>query len=80
MLGSLATVPLPPARAATDAVPLSVDPIMATLFDRYRIEVLASVWPASPGRILRVSAQIYNEESHYGRLAAALKELLAAGA
>jgi len=80
MLGSLATVPLPPARAATDAVPLSVDPIMAALFDRYRIEVLASVWPASPGRILRVSAQIYNEESHYGRLAAALKELLAAEA
>ena len=80
MLGSLATVPLPPARAATDAVPLSVDPIMAALFDRYRIEVLASVWPASPGRILRVSAQIYNEESHYGRLAGALKEALAAGA
>ena len=36
---------------------------MAALFERYRIEVIASVWPASPGRILRVSAQIYNEES-----------------
>jgi len=80
MIGSLATVPLPSAGAATDAAPLSVDPIMATLFDRYRIEVLASVWPASPGRILRVSAQIYNGESQYRRLAGALKEALAAGA
>jgi isopenicillin-N epimerase len=80
MLGSLAAVPLPSAGGATDAVPLSVDPIMATLYDRYRIEVLASVWPASPGRILRVSAQIYNEESQYARLAGALKEALAAGA
>jgi selenocysteine lyase/cysteine desulfurase len=53
---------------------------MATLYDRYRIEVLASVWPESPGRILRVSAQIYNEESQYARLAGALKEALAAGA
>jgi isopenicillin-N epimerase len=80
MIGSLATVPLPPARGAADAAPLSVDPIMATLYDRYRIEVLASVWPESPGRILRVSAQIYNEESQYARLAGALKEALAAGA
>jgi hypothetical protein len=39
-----------------------------------------SVWPASPGRVLRVSAQIYNEESQYARLAGALQEALAAGA
>ena len=77
MLGSLAAVPLPPALAATDALPLSTDPISTTLYDRYRIEVPASVWPRSPGRILRVSAQIYNEESQYARLAAALKEVLA---
>ncbi len=80
MIGSLAAVPLPPAGAATDMAPLSIDPIMATLFDRYRIEVVASVWPASPERILRVSAQIYNEESQYERLAGALREALAAGA
>jgi isopenicillin-N epimerase len=80
MIGSLAAVPLPPAGAATDAAPLSVDPMMATLYDRYRIEVIVSVWPASPGRVLRVSAQIYNEESQYARLAGALQEALAAGA
>jgi isopenicillin-N epimerase len=80
MLGSLATVPLPDARTSTDALPLSTDPIMATLWERYRIEVLASVWPAPPRRVLRVSAQAYNEESQYVRLASALKEALAAGA
>lgn len=80
MIGSLATVPLPPAPGAADAPPLSTDPILTALWERHRIEVLASVWPASPGRILRVSAQIYNDESQYAVLADALVELLAAGA
>jgi isopenicillin-N epimerase len=75
MIGSLATVPLP--RGATSGLrPLAIDPIMATLFDQHRIEVLASVWPAAPGRVLRVSAQIYNEESQYVRLAGVLKSIL----
>ncbi len=78
MIGSLATVPLPSGPASPVLPPLAIDPIMRTLFERHRIEVLASVWPASPGRILRVSSQIYNEESEYLRLAEALKELLAA--
>jgi len=77
MIGSLATVPLPPGQAS-NLRPLAIDPIMGTLFDRHRIEVLASVWPAPPGRILRVSAQIYNEETQYVRLAGALKEILSA--
>ena len=80
MVGSLATVKLPDSPATTDAPPLSTDPIMTSLWERYRIEVLASVWPASPGRVLRVSAQIYNDESQYGQLVTALKDLLAAGA
>jgi isopenicillin-N epimerase len=80
MIGSLATVPLPPGPAGAALPTLAVDPIMSTLFDQHRIEVLASVWPASPGRVLRVSAQIYNEESQYVRLAGALQEILAAAA
>jgi isopenicillin-N epimerase len=80
MIASLATVKLPDSRSATDAPPLSIDPIMTALWERHRIEVLASVWPASPGRVLRVSAQIYNEEPQYAQLVTALKELLAAGA
>ncbi len=77
MIGSLATVPLPPGPGEPALPALATDPIMEVLFERYRIEVLASVWPASPGRVLRVSAQIYNEEAQYARLAAALKEILA---
>jgi isopenicillin-N epimerase len=76
MIGSLASVPLPPGPASPVLPTLAVDPIMATLFDQHRIEVLASVWPASPARILRVSAQIYNEEAQYVRLAGALKTIL----
>jgi hypothetical protein len=80
MIGSLAAVPLPPSPGAADAPPLSTDPIMATLYERHRIEVVASVWPKAPGRILRVSAQIYNQEAQYARLAGALQVALAAGA
>jgi isopenicillin-N epimerase len=80
MVGSLAAVPRPPSREGSSAPPLSIDPIMATLYERHRVETLASVWPAAPGRILRVSAQIYNDESQYARLAGALKEILAVAA
>ncbi len=78
MICSLATVPLPPGPPGLALPTLAIDPIMGVLFERYRIEVLASVWPESPGRVLRVSAQIYNEESQYVRLGKALKEILSA--
>jgi isopenicillin-N epimerase len=77
MLGSLATVPLPPGPTTPALPPMAVHPIMATLYDRYRIETLSSVWPASPARVLRVSAQVYNDETQYVRLAKALQEILA---
>ena len=70
MLGSLATLPLPPGLTPAP------EAITGTLFDRHRIEVPAWFWPASPARILRISAQIYNSESQYVFLASALKEIL----
>jgi isopenicillin-N epimerase len=79
MIGSLATVPLPPGPAGPALPTLAVDPIMSVLFERYRIEVLASVWPKAPARVLRVSAQVYNEESQYLKLAKALQEILSGG-
>ncbi len=79
MIGSLAAVPLPPG-PPSDARPLTVAPLMRELFDRHRIETIVSVWPAPPARVLRVSAQIYNDESQYARLAEALMALLAVAA
>ena len=70
MLGSLATVPLP---SGTTPSP---EAITGALFDRHQIEVPTWFWPASPARVLRVSAQIYNDESQYVQLATALSEML----
>ncbi|WP_434043876.1 MULTISPECIES: aminotransferase class V-fold PLP-dependent enzyme [Sorangium] len=74
MVGALATVPLPDAPSS----PPRLDPLQDALLDRWGIEVPVFAWPASPRRWLRISAQIYNERSHYERLAAALAAALAA--
>jgi isopenicillin-N epimerase len=76
MVGSLAAVPLPDRKEDLGLLPLSLDPISRELFDRHRIEVLASVWPHSRHRVLRVSAQLYNEEEQVRILARALLQLL----
>jgi isopenicillin-N epimerase len=76
MIGSLAAVPLPPASPDPRLPPLATDPLMNVLYEKRRIEVLASIFPESPRRVLRVSAQIYNHEEQYRYLARALSELL----
>jgi isopenicillin-N epimerase len=73
MIGSLASLPLPDARAAR--VP-GLDPLQETLYREHLIEVPVSAWPAPPRRLLRISAQLYNGPSDYERLAAALPPLL----
>jgi isopenicillin-N epimerase len=85
MIGALAAVELPagmspasagPTGAAGDTYPL--DPLHDALFDDEHIEVPVYPWPHTPGdaqprrRLLRVSAQIYNDDTDYDRLAAAL--------
>jgi isopenicillin-N epimerase len=64
MIGSMAALPLPPGdrNALQDA-----------LLERFHIEVPIMPWP---GRLLRISAQVYNEVSDYERLADALKKLI----
>ena len=42
------------------------------LYARHRIEVPVFSWPQGGGRILRVSAQLYNRPGQYRRLADAL--------
>ncbi len=77
MLGSLASVPLPPGDPTHVASPLSIDPLQDQLFHQERIEVPVMPWPAAPQRLLRISAQAYNSLSQYQHLAQALPRLLA---
>jgi isopenicillin-N epimerase len=78
MLGSLASVQLPdaPDGARNDA--FNVDPLQRALFERHRIEVPVFTWPTAPKRLLRVSAQAYDEPAEYAALSSALVAELAA--
>jgi isopenicillin-N epimerase len=76
MLGSMAAVPLPNSPHTTHSL-FGNDPIQDVLFDKYRIEVPVMLWPRAPKRVLRVSAQLYNERSEYERLAEALRREVA---
>ena len=73
MIGALAAVPLP--NAAAPAAPAR-DPVQTRLFELFRIQVPVMPWPASPGRLLRISAQIYNSPKDYERLATVLPAVL----
>jgi isopenicillin-N epimerase len=85
MLGAMATLPLPDAafaEAPPDAVATArawadEDPLGDVLRTRWRIEVPIIPWPAPPHRLVRVSAQLYNQGSDYRRLAEALTAELA---
>jgi isopenicillin-N epimerase len=76
MIGSLAAVPIPDSPYATHSL-FGNDPIQDVLFDEYRIEVPVMLWPQAPKRVLRVSAQLYNEPAEYERLADALRREIA---
>jgi isopenicillin-N epimerase len=76
LIASLAAIPIPNARTRTSPKsPLYLDPLQERLLREYNIEVPIIPWPALPGRILRVSAQLYNRLAQYEQLAAALVEL-----
>ncbi len=77
MIGSLAAVPVPddgsfaPAQATSA---LSLDPLHEALHAR-GIQVPVLSCPAHPGRLLRISAALYNDRSDYEYLAQALREI-----
>ncbi|HEY7600213.1 MAG TPA: aminotransferase class V-fold PLP-dependent enzyme, partial [Candidatus Limnocylindrales bacterium] len=94
MLGSMATILLPadlpptPPAPAPDApadATLPDDPLHDWLYEQHRVEVPVMAWPFTPQaqrprlRLLRISAQAYNDQADYGRLAAALSERRSAG-
>jgi isopenicillin-N epimerase len=79
MIGSLASIVLPES-PTTEIYWRNPDPLQTRLFETWGIEVPVVSWPSPPRRLIRVSAQLYNERAHYERLAEALaKELAAEG-
>jgi isopenicillin-N epimerase len=72
MIGSLVSVPLPAGRPSGQVLAAWMDPLQQVLVERERIEVPIFAHPAPPSRLLRVSAQLYNEPAQYQRLARAL--------
>ncbi len=65
MLGAMAAIPLPEGD----------DELQRRLLDEHGIEVPVIGWPAPPRRLLRLSAQLYNDTSEYARLGEALRGL-----
>ncbi len=74
MLGSMASIPLPPAPPGTRSTRYH-DPLQDALVDRHRIQV--PVWSGGGKRLFRISAQLYNSLEQYESLAGALSEELA---
>jgi isopenicillin-N epimerase len=68
MLGALATVPLPDG---------SFQALKQLLLEQFKIEVPIVPFPASPQRLVRISAQIYNSLKQYEMLAEALQSAIA---
>ncbi|MBL0927763.1 MAG: aminotransferase class V-fold PLP-dependent enzyme [Phycisphaerales bacterium] len=82
MIGTLAAFALPPARRAAPPgfkAHLFGDALAQQLVERRRTWAPAFPWPAPPRRIVRVSAQVYNDEAQYHRFAADLRGLLDEG-
>lgn len=75
LVGWLAAIPLPGGTLVPPQTAWRRDPLEEALYDRYRIEVPVSSWPYPPGRVLRLSAHLYNDSSQYAYLAEALKQL-----
>ncbi len=80
MIGSIASFPI------SDSIsdeppksPLYLDPWQDELMARHRIEVPLVPWPAPPGRLLRISAQLYNSLPQYELLATGVSELIRGG-
>jgi isopenicillin-N epimerase len=73
MIGSLAALPLPDGSPNPPESPLYADPLQEVLLRDHRIEVPIIPWPAPPKRLLRLSAQLYNDLDQYERLAVVLE-------
>jgi isopenicillin-N epimerase len=77
MVGSIASIRLPDGQVVETSW-RRIDPLQRQLFEAWHIEVPVMSWPRAPRRLVRISAQLYNDRPHYTRLAEALGAELAA--
>ena len=89
MIGSMAAIEVPadfrpvvnePAPDSPTDSTWPLDPLHDLLLNQHAIEVPVYAWPHTPSdgprrRLLRISAQLYNESAQYERLATVLSEL-----
>jgi isopenicillin-N epimerase len=76
-LGSMASVVLPPSiQTSPPTGPLYLDPLQDELIGTHCIEVPVIPWACESGRLLRVSAQLYNYLPQYERLGSVLQGFL----
>lgn len=71
-IGSMASIPISDATKKSSP-PWFLDPLQDELLAQHRIEIPVVPWPASPKRLIRFSAQLYNSLPQYETLAAALQ-------
>lgn len=71
MLGAMAAVPLPKRLEGGTVDALGFDPVQNALLSLHRIEVPIIAWSAGR-KLVRPSAQVYNQAEDYDRLARAL--------
>lgn len=76
MVGTLASVPLPPSRGKAPGPPAFLDELQVALMDRFRIEVPIVLWPRWPSRLVRTASQLYNHRGESAYLGEALRTLL----
>lgn len=72
MIGSMAAISVPDASERAPLGLLEFDALQEGLFQRHRIEVPIVPFPRWPRRLVRISAQIYNDPDDYRHLARAL--------
>jgi len=78
MIGSIASLPLPAARPGSPVDRLPAPALSSWMRER-GIESAFFPWPCAGGKIVRLSAQIYNHEGQYRALAKLLLEALHGG-
>jgi isopenicillin-N epimerase len=69
MLGAMASVQIPDTNMPIpESTPLYSDSLQDKLWSEHQIEVPIVPWPHHPRRLLRISAQLYNQSSDYQKL------------